>query len=120
MPPNPLSPYALQKLMGTAYCQMFTRLYGFEAVSIRYFNVFGPRQDPGSPYSGVISLFSTALLDGRRPVIYGDGGPTPDFTSVANAPDGVRRAWAAAEPPGQIINVATSVRVSLNELLRPM
>ena len=74
MPTNPLSPYALQKLVAEMYCQMFTRLYGFETVTIRYFNVFGPRQDPGSPYSGVISLFSTALLGGRQPIIYGDGG----------------------------------------------
>src|ERR1700737_3617211 len=73
MPPSPLSPYALQKLVAEQYCQMFTRLYGFETVTIRYFNVFGPRQDPGSPYSGVISLFSTALLDGRQPIVYGDG-----------------------------------------------
>src|SRR5256885_1405953 len=67
MPTNPLSPYALQKLVGEQYCQMFTRLYGLETVTIRYFNVFGPRQDPGSPYSGVISLFATALLDKRQP-----------------------------------------------------
>jgi nucleoside-diphosphate-sugar epimerase len=70
MPTDPLSPYALQKLVGEQYCRLFTRLYGFETVAIRYFNVFGPRQDPGSPYSGVISLFATALLDGRQPVIY--------------------------------------------------
>jgi Nucleoside-diphosphate-sugar epimerases len=120
MPPNPLSPYALQKVMGTTYCQMFTRLYGFEAVSIRYFNVFGPRQDPGSPYSGVISLFSAALLEGRRPVIYGDGGQTRDFTYIANVVDGVLRACDAPGAPGQIINVATNGRVSLNELLRTM
>jgi UDP-N-acetylglucosamine/UDP-N-acetyl-alpha-D-glucosaminouronate 4-epimerase len=120
MPPNPLSPYALQKVMGTTYCQMFMKLYGFEAVSIRYFNVFGPRQDPGSPYSGVISLFSTALLEGRRPVIYGDGGQTRDFTYVANVVDGVLRACEAPGAPGQIINVATNGRVSLNELLRTM
>jgi len=67
MPPNPLSPYALQKLVAEQYCQMFTRLYGLETVTIRYFNVFGPRQDPGSPYSGVISLFATALLQSRQP-----------------------------------------------------
>jgi len=120
MPTNPLSPYALQKVMGTTYCQMFTKLYGFEAVSIRYFNVFGPRQDPGSPYSGVISLFSTALLEGRRPVIYGDGEQTRDFTYVANVVDGVLRACEAAGAPGQVINVATNGRVSLNELLRTM
>src|SRR5438270_103018 len=95
MPPNPLSPYALQKLVAEQYCQMFTRLYGFETVTIRYFNVFGPRQDPGSPYSGVISLFSTALLEGRQPTIYGDGAQTRDFTYVANVVDGVLRASAA-------------------------
>src|SRR5678809_72143 len=76
----PLSPYALQKLVGEQYCQMFTRLYGLETVSIRYFNVFGPRQDPSSPYSGVISLFISALCEGKQPTIYGDGGQTRDFT----------------------------------------
>jgi UDP-glucose 4-epimerase len=120
MPPNPLSPYALQKLVAEQYCQMFTRLYGFETVAIRYFNVFGPRQDPGSPYSGVISLFSTALLDGRQPVIYGDGGQTRDFTYVANVVDGVLRACDAPNVSGEMINVATGGRVSLNELLRTM
>jgi nucleoside-diphosphate-sugar epimerase len=120
MPPNPLSPYALQKVMGTTYCQLFTRLYGFEAVSTRYFNVFGPRQDPGSPYSGVISLFSTALLEGRRPTIYGDGGQTRDFTYVANVVDGVLRACEAPGAPGETINVATNGRISLNELLSTM
>lgn len=120
MPPNPLSPYALQKLVAEEYCQMFTRLYGFETVSIRYFNVFGPRQDPGSPYSGVISLFSTALLDGRQPIIYGDGEQTRDFTYVANVVDGVLRACDAPGAAGEVINVATGGRISLNELLRVM
>src|SRR5262249_32620307 len=87
MPTNPLSPYALQKLVGEQYGQLFTTLYGFETVTTRYFNVFGPRQDPGSPYSGVISLFSTALLEGRQPIIYGDGEQTRDFTYVANVID---------------------------------
>ena len=77
MPTAPLSPYALQKLVGEEYMQMFTSLYGLETVSIRYFNVFGPRQDPSSPYSGVISLFITALLAGKQPIIYGDGEQTP-------------------------------------------
>jgi nucleoside-diphosphate-sugar epimerase len=120
MPPNPLSPYALQKLVAEQYCQMFTRLYGLETVTIRYFNVFGPRQDPGSPYSGVISLFSTALLDGRQPVIYGDGEQTRDFTYIANVVDGVLRACEAADASGEVINVATGGRVSLNDLLRTM
>jgi nucleoside-diphosphate-sugar epimerase len=120
MPTNPLSPYALQKVVGGQYCQMFTRLYGFETVCIRYFNVFGPRQDPGSPYSGVISLFSTALLEGRQPIIYGDGEQTRDFTYIANVVDGVLRACEAPRAAGEIINVATNGRISLNELLRVM
>ena len=120
MPANPLSPYALQKLVAEQYGQMFTRLYGLETVTIRYFNVFGPRQDPGSPYSGVISLFSTALLEGRQPVIYGDGEQTRDFTYIANVVDGVLRACEAADASGEVINVATGGRVSLNELLRTM
>src|SRR5580765_3474566 len=117
MPPNPLSPYALQKLVAEQYCQMFTRLYGFETVTTRYFNVFGPRQDPGSPYSGVISLFATALLEGRQPTIYGDGEQTRDFTYVANVVDGVLRACEAPKVAGEVINVATGGRISLNELL---
>src|SRR5467141_1486058 len=120
MPPSPLSPYALQKLVAEQYCQMFTSLYGFETVTIRYFNVFGPRQDPGSPYSGVISLFSTALLEGRQPTIYGDGEQTRDFTYVANVVDGVLRACEAPDAAGEVINVATGGRISLNELLRVM
>src|SRR6478672_4421432 len=120
MPSSPLSPYALQKVMGTEYCRMFTRLYGFETVVIRYFNVFGPRQDPGSPYSGVISLFSTALIEGRQPVIYGDGEQTRDFTYVANVVDGVLRACTAPNAAGEAINVACGTRISLNELLRVM
>ena len=120
MPTNPLSPYALQKLVAEQYCQMFTRLYGFETVTIRYFNVFGPRQDPGSPYSGVISLFATALLEGRQPTIYGDGEQTRDFTYVANVVDGVLRACEAPKASGEVINVATGGRISLNELLATM
>src|SRR3984957_4110078 len=114
MPPNPLSPYALQKLVTEQYCQMFTRLYGLETVTTRYFNVFGPRQDPGAPYSGVISLFSTALLEGRPPVIYGEGEQTRDFTFVANVVDGVLRACEAPKGAGEVVNVATGGRISLN------
>jgi UDP-glucose 4-epimerase len=114
---DPLSPYALQKLVVEQYCQMFTRLYGLETVTTRYFNVFGPRQDPGSPYSGVISLFVTAVLAGRRPIIYGDGGQTRDFTYVANVVDGVLRACEAPKAVGEVINVATGGRISLKELL---
>ena len=120
MATNPLSPYALQKLVAEQYCQLFTRLYGLETVTIRYFNVFGPRQDPGSPYSGVISLFATALIEGTQPIIYGDGEQTRDFTYIANVVDGVLRAAETPGAAGEVINVATGGRVSLNHLLHTM
>jgi len=118
MPTNPRSPYALQKLVGEQYCRLFTDLYGLETVSTRYFNVFGPRQDPSSPYSGVISLFTSALLSGRRPVIYGDGEQTRDFTFVANVVDGVLRASEASKIGGEMMNLAAGGQVSLNRLVR--
>src|SRR4051812_43255367 len=120
MPTGPLSPYALQKVVGEQYLQMFTRLYGLETVSTRYFNVFGPRQDPSSPYSGVISVFASALIENRSPKIYGDGEQTRDFTYVANVVDGVLRASEAPGASGEVINVATGGRISLNELFRTM
>jgi nucleoside-diphosphate-sugar epimerase len=120
MPSSPLSPYALQKVVGEQYLQMFTALYGLETVTIRYFNVFGPRQDPSSPYSGVISLFATALLENRAPTIYGDGEQTRDFTYVANVVDGVLRACEAPGASGRVINVATGHRISLNQLFEAM
>ena len=113
---NPLSPYALQKVIGEQYLRQFTRHFGLETVSIRYFNVFGPRQDPGSPYSGVISLFIKALTEGYPPTIHGDGEQTRDFTYVANVVDGVLRAAVAPGVTGEI-NVATGLRISLNQLL---
>jgi nucleoside-diphosphate-sugar epimerase len=116
MPNNPLSPYALQKVVGEQYLRMFTELYGLETVSIRYFNVFGPRQDPSSPYSGVISVFASALIENRSPTIYGDGEQTRDFTYVANVVDGVLRACEANGASGEVINVATGGRISLNQL----
>jgi nucleoside-diphosphate-sugar epimerase len=118
MPTAPLSPYALQKLVAEQYCQMFTTLYGLETVTTRYFNVFGPRQDPSSPYSGVISLFISALCEGRRPTIFGDGEHTRDFTYVANVVDGVLKACHAPGVAGEVINVAIGGRVSLNRLFR--
>jgi nucleoside-diphosphate-sugar epimerase len=118
MPTAPLSPYALQKLVTEQYCQMFTALYGLETVTTRYFNVFGPRQDPSSPYSGVISLFISALCESRQPKIFGDGEHTRDFTYVANVVDGVLKACHAPNVAGEVINVATGGRVSLNHLFR--
>jgi nucleoside-diphosphate-sugar epimerase len=120
MPVHPMSPYALQKVVGEQYLHLFTRLYGLETVSIRYFNVFGPRQDPTSPYSGVISVFATALIENRPPTIYGDGEQTRDFTYVANVVDGVLRACEAPNTSGEIINVATGGRISLNQLFYAM
>ncbi len=113
--PSPQSPYGLQKLMVEQYATMFTRLYGLETVTLRYFNVFGPRQDPNSAYTGVISIFLKALLEGEPPTIHGDGEQTRDFTYVANVVDGVLRA-CTAPASGMVINVATGGRVSLNQL----
>ena len=118
MRPAPLSPYALQKLIGEQYCQMFTRLYGLETVTTRYFNVFGPRQQPGSPYSGVISLFIEALAQGKTPMVHGDGRQTRDFTFVADVVTGVLKACEAPGAAGEVINVAAGGRVSLLELIR--
>jgi UDP-glucose 4-epimerase len=120
MPNQPLSPYALQKVVGEQYLQLFSGLYGFETVTTRYFNVFGPRQDPSSAYSGVISLFATALLDGKRPTIYGDGEQTRDFTYVGDVVQGVLLAAEAPGVSGQIINVAAGGRISLNLLFETM
>lgn len=120
MRPQPLSPYALQKLIGEQYCQLFARLYGLETVTIRYFNVFGPRQDPSSPYSGVISLFIKALTEGRAPTIYGDGKQTRDFTYVSDVVQGVLLACHAPDVSGEVINVANGGRVSLLELVREL
>jgi nucleoside-diphosphate-sugar epimerase len=117
MRPDPLSPYAVAKLVGEYYCQVFARTYGLETVSLRYFNVFGPRQDPGSQYSGVISRFLLALNSGESPVIYGDGEQSRDFTYVSNVVDANMRAAESSEAVGKVINVANGESVTLNELL---
>ena len=117
MRPDPLSPYAVAKLVGEYYCQVFTRTYGLETVCLRYFNVFGPRQDPSSPYSGVISRFIRALESGEPPVIYGDGEQTRDFTYVANAVEANLRAAQAAGASGRVFNIANGQSVSINEVL---
>jgi len=116
MPPMPLSPYGLQKYAGEAYCQLYNQLYGFETVALRYFNIYGPRQNPKSEYAAVIPRFVTACLAGEPPHIYGDGEQTRDFTYVADA---VQANWLAAfapKAPGLVINVAGGKRVSLNQL----
>jgi nucleoside-diphosphate-sugar epimerase len=120
MRPEPLSPYALQKLVGEEYCRLFTELYGLETVVTRYFNVFGPRQSPGSPYSGVISLFVKAMLAGQSPRIHGDGQQTRDFTYVADVVDGVLLAAERPGVAGRVLNVAAGGRVSLLDLVRSL
>jgi len=120
MRPQPLSPYAVAKLVGEEYLRVFAELYGMETVTLRYFNVFGSRQDPGSPYSGVISLFTTALIAGRTPVIYGDGRQSRDFTYVANVVHGNLLALEAKGLQGQSINVATGRGVTLLALLEAL
>ena len=116
MPTHPLSPYALQKLVGEHYMRLFHSLYGLDTVALRFFNVFGPRQDPGSQYSGVISLFTAALCEGRQPTINGDGEQTRDFTYVADVADGVVASCHAPNAGGQMCNLACGGRTSLNRL----
>ncbi len=120
MLPEPLSPYAVAKLVGEYYCQVFTRVYGLETVTLRYFNVFGPRQDPSSQYSGVISRFISALLTGERPVIYGDGEQSRDFTYIDNVVSANLKAAETSKGLGQIINIANGERISLNQLLQEL
>jgi nucleoside-diphosphate-sugar epimerase len=112
----PISPYAVAKLAGEGYCRAFGEVYGLESVAIRYFNVFGPRQDPRSQYAAVIPNFITALLRGERPTIYGDGEQSRDFTYVENVVDANVLAAGAVDVAGRVYNVACGERVTLNEL----
>jgi UDP-glucose 4-epimerase len=117
MPPRPMSPYGVAKLAGEYYCQAFTEVYGLETVCLRYFNVFGPRQDPTSQYAAVIPLFITAMLDGQPPTIYGDGLQSRDFTYIDNVVHGNLLASQAPGAVGQVMNLATGGRVTLLELV---
>jgi nucleoside-diphosphate-sugar epimerase len=117
MTPAPLSPYAVSKLTGEHYVTVFGRLYGFETVSLRYFNVFGPRQDPASEYAAVIPKFVTTILDGGAPTVHGDGEQTRDFCFIENTVSANLLA-AKATTRGEVVNVACGARISLNELLR--
>jgi nucleoside-diphosphate-sugar epimerase len=118
MMPNPLSPYGAQKLFGEMYCQVFTRAYGLETVSLRYFNVFGPRQDATSQYSGVLAKFIPAVLQGRRPVIYGDGLQSRDFTYVQNVVEANLMACVAPGIGGEVFNIACGDRITVNDMLQ--
>jgi UDP-glucose 4-epimerase len=117
MPPNPVSPYGVTKLAGEHYAQVFTRVYGLETVSLRYFNVFGPRQDPTSTYSGVLSRFITALLQHETPTVYGNGKQSRDFTHVDNVVEANLLACAAPHAAGRVINIGTGTRHTLNDVL---
>lgn len=118
MTPHPMSPYAVQKLAGEQLCMVWARIYGLETVALRYFNIFGPRQDPASEYAAVIPRFLTALLTGARPIVYGDGEQTRDFTYVGNAVHANLLAAEAPEAVGQVMNIGCGERISLNETLR--
>jgi len=118
MPPNPQSPYALSKLIGEQFCRLFWRLYGLETVSLRYFNIFGPRQDPTSQYAAVVPRFITKLLRGERPTIYGDGEQTRDFTFVDNCVQANLLAATAEGVAGEVFNVGAGRQTSVNELFR--
>ena len=117
MPPNPISPYAVSKLAGEMYARVFTRIYGLPTVCLRYFNLFGPRQDPTSPYSAVLSIFIAALLRAQRPNVFGDGEQSRDFTYVDNAVEANLLACSSPAAVGEVINIATGQRQSLNRTL---
>lgn len=117
MPPSPLSPYALQKYAGEQYCVMFSRLYGLETVALRYFNVFGPRQDPAGFYSAVIPRFIVQLARGEKPTVFGDGEQSRDFTYIDNVVNANLLAAERSEAVGEVINVACGERITLNRLL---
>ena len=115
MPARPKSPYALQKLVGEYYCNVFTGVYGLETVALRYFNVYGPRQDPSSQYSGVLSLFIRAILERRPPTIFGDGSQSRDFTYVEDVAELNLKAARATNVAGRMYNAGNGGRITLNE-----
>ena len=117
MQPDPISPYGVTKYVGELYAQVFGRVYGLENASLRYFNVFGPRQDPTSQYSGVLSRYMLAVIRGEQPVVFGDGEQSRDFTYVENIVDLTLRACEASGASGKVFNGGTSVRITLNEVL---
>ena len=117
---NPLSPYALTKLAGEKYCQVFSEIYGLPTVCLRYFNIFGPRQDPFSEYAAVIPNFITRLLSDKAPIIYGDGEQSRDFTYVSNVVEANLQAAHAPGISGQVLNLGNGVRTSVNDLARTL
>jgi nucleoside-diphosphate-sugar epimerase len=120
MPAAPISPYGIAKYVGELYAQVFGKTYGLENACVRYFNVFGPRQDPTSEYSGVLSRFMLAVLEGHAPVIYGDGEQTRDFTFIENIVDETLRACEAGDASGKVFNGGTGARITLNQVLQQL
>jgi nucleoside-diphosphate-sugar epimerase len=118
MQPQPISPYGVTKFVGELYAQVFGRVYGLENACVRYFNVFGPRQDPSSQYSGVLSRFMLAVIKNEAPVVYGDGEQSRDFTYIENVVDETLRACEAPGASGMVFNGGTGARITLNEVLR--
>jgi nucleoside-diphosphate-sugar epimerase len=118
MPTQPMSPYAVQKLAGELLCRVFTPVYGLETVALRYFNVFGPRQDPASEYAAVIPRFLTALLEKRRPIVFGDGEQTRDFTYIENVVQANLLASTSTDAVGEAMNIGCGEQISLNSILR--
>src|SRR6202040_1632522 len=118
MQPDPISPYGITKYVGELYAQVFGRVYGLENVCVRYFNVFGPRQDPTSQYSGVLSRYMLAVIEGEAPVVYGDGEQPRDFTYVENMVDETLRACEAPGASGKVFNGGTGARITLNQVLK--
>ncbi len=121
MIPSPLSPYAVSKLTGEYYCRVFTSVYGLETVSLRYFNIFGPRQDPNSTYAAVVPRFITALLKGESPTVYGDGEQSRDFTYIENVIHAnINACYAPPAAAGRVLNIACGTRFTLNTVLRKL
>ena len=121
MIPSPLSPYAVSKLTGEYYCRVFTNVYGLETVSLRYFNIFGPRQDPNSTYAAVVPRFITALLKGESPTVYGDGEQSRDFTYIENVIHAnINACYAPSAAAGRVLNIACGTRFTLNTVLRKL
>ncbi len=117
MTPCPQSPYAVSKLAGEHYCSCFARVYGLETISLRYFNVFGPRQDPDSPYAAVIPAFVSRMVRNQRPVVFGDGEQTRDFCYIDNVVQANYLAFSAPRLSGEVVNIACGERTSLNRII---
>jgi UDP-glucose 4-epimerase len=118
MPAVPISPYGLSKVSGEHYCRVWSHVYELETICLRYFNIFGPRQDPASPYSGVISIFARTMIEGRAPMVHGDGEQSRDFTYVDNVVEANLRACAMEQTAGQVYNIGCARAITINQLVQ--